>query len=97
MKYLATVLSPLTSSECNIKSSYKFVKSIQNTKIPNGYKMISFDVKNLFTNVPLDTTIKIILRNIYQERMLGTNIPLKKMEKLLFYAQNMFNLAIAGE
>ena len=59
--------------------------------------MISFDVKNLFTNVPLDTTIKIILRNIYQERMLGTNIPLKKMEKLLFYAQNMFSLAIAGE
>ena len=32
--------------------------------------MISFDVKSLFTNVPLDKTIKLILRKIYQERML---------------------------
>ena len=46
--------------------------------------MISFDVKNLFTNVPLDKTIKIILRKIYQERMLDTNIPQKEMEKLLY-------------
>ena len=61
-KYLDTLVSPLTSSEYNIKNSYEFVKSIKNTKIPNGYKMISFDVKNLFTNVPLDKTIKIILR-----------------------------------
>ena len=69
-KYLATLLSPLTSSECKIKNSYEFVKSIKNTKIPNGYKMISFDVKSLFTNVPLDKTIKIILRKIYQGSML---------------------------
>ena len=62
-KYLVTLLSPLTSSEYNIKNSYEFVKSIQNTKIPNGCKMISFDIKNLFTSVPLDKTIKIILRN----------------------------------
>ena len=82
-KYLAALLSPLTSSEYNIKNSYEFVKSIKNTKIPNGYKMISLDGKNLFTNVPLDKTIKIILRKIYQERMLDTNIPQKEMEKLL--------------
>ena len=81
-KYLATLLSPLAISEYNIKNSYEFVKSIKNTKIPNGYKMISFDVKNLFTNVPLDKTIKIILIKIYQEKMLDTNIPQKEMEKL---------------
>ena len=51
-KYLATLLSPLTSSEYNIKNCYEFVKSIKNTKTPNSYKTISFDVKNLFTNVP---------------------------------------------
>ena len=64
-KHLATLLSPLTSSQYNIKNSYQFVKSIKNTKIPTGYKMISFDIKNLFTNVPLDKTIKKILRKIY--------------------------------
>ena len=83
-KYLATLLSPITSSEYNIKNSYEFVKSIKNTKIPNGYNMISFDIKNLFTNVPLDKTIKIILKKIYQERMLNTSILQKEIEKLLY-------------
>ena len=75
MKYLATLLSPLTSSEYNLKNSYELVKSIKNTKILNRYKLISFDNTNLFTNVPLDKTIKIILRNIYQERMLDNSKP----------------------
>ena len=46
--------------------------------------MISFDVKNLFTNIPLDKTIKTILRKIYQERMLDTSIPQKEIEKVLY-------------
>ena len=33
VKYLATLMSPLTSSEYNIKNSYEFVKNIKNTKI----------------------------------------------------------------
>ena len=52
-KYLATLLLPLTSLEYNIKNSYEFVDSIKNTKIPNGYKMIPFDLKKLFTNIAL--------------------------------------------
>ena len=45
--------------------------------------MTSFDVKSLFTNVLLDKTIKIILRKIYQERMLDRSILQKQMEKRL--------------
>ena len=86
MKYLATLLSPLTSSEYNLKNSYELVKSIKNTKIVNRYKMISFDNTNLFTNVPLDKTIKIILRNIYQERMLDTSKP----QNYYRYGQNSY-------
>ena len=50
-KYLATLLPAVTSSEHNTKTSYEFVKSIKNTQIPNSYKMISFDAKNLITNL----------------------------------------------
>lgn len=74
-KHLATLLSPLTLSEYIIKNSHKFTKIIRNTKLRNGYKMILFDVKNLFTKVPLDKAINIILRQIYQERKLDTSIP----------------------
>ena len=45
--------------------------------------MTSFDVKSLFTNVLLDKTIKIILRKIYQERMLDKSILQNQMEKQL--------------
>ena len=33
-------------------------------KVPLGYKMVSFDVATLFTNTPLDTTFKIILKRV---------------------------------
>ena len=79
-KHLAALLSPLTSSEYNIKNSYEFVKTIKNKKILNGYKMISFDIKNLFTNVPLDKTIKTILTKIYKERMLAREYTYKLTE-----------------
>ena len=29
-------------------------------KVPNGYQMVSFDVKSLFTKVPLDRTIQLM-------------------------------------
>ena len=29
-------------------------KTKKNEKVPNGYQIVSFDVKSLFTNIPLD-------------------------------------------
>ena len=42
--------------------------------------MISFDIKSLFSNVPLDKTIleNFNLRKIYRERMIKKNVPKKK-------------------
>ena len=89
-KYLATLLLPLTSSE------YKLAKSIKNKKIPDGYKMISFDVKNLCNNVPLQETIKMIIRKIYED--IRYKHPAKGNGKNYFtYSQNMFILAMAKE
>ena len=58
--------------------------------------MISFDVKKLFTNVTLDKTIKIILRQIHQERTLDTNIPQKEMEKLLYLFMKHVHFSYGG-
>ena len=46
--------------------------------------MISFDVKSLFTNVPLEETIDIILNKIYDEKKIETNIPRNIMKDLLY-------------
>ena len=45
--------------------------------------MILFDLKSLFTNVPLDETTSIILRKIYDEGKIETNVPRKVMKELL--------------
>ena len=36
--------------------------------------MTFFDVKNLFTNVPLDKTIDFILKKVYNEKKIQINI-----------------------
>ena len=40
--------------------------------------MISFDVSNVFTNVPLELTIDLILKKVYRKKMIKTK--LKKEE-----------------
>ena len=48
---------------------------------PDDYKLISFGVTSFFRNVPLDYTISIILKRIYDQKELGTNILRKKNER----------------
>ena len=48
-----------------------------------GIKMISFDVKSLFTNVPLEFTIDISLKRIYDQGEIATSISRDEMRKLL--------------
>ena len=63
-KYLASLLHPLSVSSYTIQSTQDFVNKIKNLEVPTGYKLVSFDVTSLFTNVPLDYTIDVILRKI---------------------------------
>ena len=65
-KFLKSLLAPSGKSERSVKSA--FVKQVKDQRIPEDYKMISFDVKNLFTNVPLKETVDIILIKVYDEK-----------------------------
>ena len=79
-QYLSKLLSPLAKSKYTIENTKDFVNKIQKMKVPNGFKLISFDVVSLFTNVPLNATIDIILRKIYVEELIKTKIKRKKMK-----------------
>ena len=48
-----------------------------------GYQFVSFDVKSLFTNVPLNKIINIILDRMYRQKLLKTNLKKRTMENLL--------------
>ena len=60
-KWLTGLLQPVLErflSHC-ISDSFTFAKTMQNLDIDPNVFMCSFDVSSLFTNVPLDETIKI--------------------------------------
>ena len=59
-KFLNSLLAPLGKSDRSILSTRVFLNQVKGQRIPEGYKTISFDVKNLFTNIPLNETINII-------------------------------------
>ena len=66
VKFLNSLLAPLEKSDHNSISlnTEGFVNQFNSHGIPEGYKMISFDVKSLFTNVSLNETIHIILTKV---------------------------------
>ena len=51
--------------------------------MPNDHLLVSFDVKSLFTNFPLDKTSEIILNRIYEKNEISTEITKSEMEELL--------------
>ena len=82
-KYLASLLAPLSKSEFTISNTKEFVEHIKKQKVPDGYKMVSFDVAVMFTNVSLEETIEIILKRIHVNKETTTDIPKQKMNELL--------------
>ena len=45
--------------------------------------MVSFDVSNLFTNVPLELTIDLILKKVYWKKMIKTKLKREELKELL--------------
>ena len=88
-------MSPLSTSEYTVKSTSDFITEQQN--IPNNFKLISFDVTSLFTNVPLDFIIDAILKRIYDKNEVNTNIPKQKMRDLLFLCTKNVHFSYNGD
>ena len=58
------------------------IRRLSEETIHAGYKMISLDVKSLFTNVPVDKIRDFFLKKVYNEKKIHTNI-LKAILKVL--------------
>ena len=57
--------------------------TIKNVRMPSGYHIVCFDVKSLFTNVPLEYTIGLVLERIYNKGELVANIARLEMKEML--------------
>ena len=83
-KYLVPIISPITTNSYTVKDSFSFAKEISNFN-STGLCMASFDVKSLFTNIPLKETIDIILFELFDNPENGSDIEFSDStgEKLL--------------
>ena len=82
-KYLAKLLSSLSTSEYTVVNDVEFINHVKRMNIPKDHSFISFNVKSLFTYVPLDFSIDVIHRRIYYENEVHTIIKISEMKELL--------------
>ena len=59
------------------------MNKVKNERIPQGFNMVSFDVKSLFTSVPLKKTIDIAFERIYLRKEIETILTKNEMKNLL--------------
>ena len=86
IKYLTKLLSPLSTSEYTVANNMEFINHVKRMNIPKDHSFISFSVQLSFTYVPLAFTIDVILRRIYNENEIYTNIKRSEMKELLLLA-----------
>ena len=85
-KFLTRLLNPLTQNVYSIKDSFEAVdriRSMPTELFDESYRYFFFDVTSLFTNVPLNNTINIILHRIYKENIVKTNMRKSTLKKLI--------------
>ena len=58
-RYLTNVLKPLTDeSRHKPQSTENLIDAIKTTQIPDNHKLVSFDLKSLFTSIPLQLALE---------------------------------------
>jgi hypothetical protein len=79
-KFLVPLLAPFTRNEFTVDNSHQFVQDITKISDANTFYMASFDIENLFTNIPLSETIEICLEFLFSgvTSVLGLSLALFK-------------------
>ena len=80
-KFFVPLLKCFTMNEYTLKDSFEFAKDIINQN--SGCFMASLDVDSLFTNVPLDETIKICIDEFLKSEMTVCGLNRKEMFEML--------------
>ena len=85
-KFLSSLLNPLTINDYNLRDSFHAIseiKTIPHSLFDQDYRFVSFDIASLFTNVPLKRTIEIILKRVFEDKLINTTLTKRTLKKLL--------------
>ena len=97
MAGLFYLVSPLSKSQYTVHSPKEFINHIKKQNVPSNYKIISFDVISLFTNVPIDSAIDIILKRISERKKINTSFTKQELKKLILLCTKGVHFTLYGE
>ena len=84
-KWLSEILTPLRHHSTTVKDTFDFLHRLDSISIDDKI-MGSFDVRSLFTNIPVNFTINLILENIFTNDVKDFNELSKlQLKKLLHW------------
>ena len=82
-KWLNSIITKYMDRKYMVESTYEFIQIARSINKPK--MLASLDVENLFTNVPVEETIEIILDKVYNHHeILPPNVPRDSLKNLLF-------------
>ena len=99
-KFLSKLISPIIrESEYTLKDSVQFVQDIKSLKLSRNDIMFSLDIVNLFTNIPIDFTMKIIEAKLNSDTSFQqkTNLPVIEVIKLIEFCMKSTSFAFNGK
>ena len=80
-KYLNPILSPLTTNEFAVKNSFDFAEEVVN--YDHNLYMASLYLESLFTNIPLEETIKNCVNDLFSNNFYSGKLSRKDLYDLL--------------
>ncbi|CAL8129102.1 unnamed protein product [Orchesella dallaii] len=67
-KYATSIINTCgRDNKYSVKNSAEFVNKIKQLELPDDYKLVSFDVKSLFTSIPVQDALGIIREDLQQD------------------------------
>ena len=84
-KHLVSILAPLRKNSYTVRNSSEFVHELRQYSIADDEIMVSFDVKSLFTSIPVDLALTITKERLQKDQNLAerTNMSVTNVMKLL--------------
>ena len=87
-QWLKGVLQPVLDkySKFCVKDSYSFVQMLRSTAVNQSFSMCSFDIRSLFTNIPLQEVLNICINDLFATETHVRGIQKDVLHELLTFA-----------